>query len=510
MSPSSLRRPMMMTALVTALLAAFATAGCDEIRFREGGGLTQAPVMQTDALRVLVTPRGLESLYRTSSPAGFGLDNEPLWIDDATRRLRFGPLEQDLAIERWAVTPLGEAMIASLVLIKPTIYVPVRVQDNISVQICRFAVTMDAVDIRATINVATTSEGVTLGGASHTEVEISGVKTRPIGPCVPLDGERWTLEESLDDLLLEYVEEGLTHSANAAFRDSPLDTLGLIRRRVELSRVSAFENRRGNILVIGQMAATDPIGLSSRGLEAGLDMAISQRRAGCAPAVGLDAPNVGATAPIPVALLEQFTADVGLAIATPLLERTAQAATSAGFICRGLEDPRPADENREVIPGDSLRLEDIGLAHVPIGPWARLLTSPGSLPRLKTRPDRNDILLSWENLTVDLYAEVYGVLVRIVSITTSVELGLRPRADLPGLIGFDVDTVEVQNVQLSSPWLADAPDDNDRNRWARRLLFLALDGQFSLPLPLDPGTPLRVVGSQVRADDLVLMLRFTP
>lgn len=490
--------------------------GCDEIRFRERDGFTQAPVMQPTALRMQVSWTGLESMYRNSSPQGFSIQGAPLEITEPAREIRLGPLEQHLPIEHWTVMPQVDngdfSASVSMKLSRPRVYVPIRVQTAHAVQICRFEVSFETLSIRANVSIEHTAEGPVLGiGQSPedaAEVVASETNMRTIGPCTSLHDQSWIHPEPLGTLLQNYVETTLLNSAEAAFRASPLDTLGLIRRRVELSRISAFENRRGALLVSGKLADSQGLAFHEQGLDAQLDVALGQQRAGCAPALGLDAAPLHPAGTISAGLLAQFQADVGLAMSVPLLERLAHAATAAGFVCRGLEDPRPADENREVIPTDILRLQDLGLENLEIGPWAQIAIGPGSLPTLQARVDKNDLLLKWPRLTLDLYAEIHGVLVRLVNVQADIEMGLIPRADIPGMIGFEIDAVDVKNIQLESAWMAEQPTQQKALNWTRRLMFIALDGQISLPLPLDPTTQLRVVGTQIREDSLIVLLRF--
>lgn len=497
-------------------LCAMAGGGCDEIRLRERDGFTQTPVPQPSAMRMQVSWSGLESMYRSSSSQGFGVRREATKIQEATREIRVGPVEQYLSIEDWTVMPEVDSgsflASVSMRVSRPKIFVPVRVQTTHSVQICRFEVGFEKLSIRANVGIETTPEGPVMStgpsAQDAAQVNTTGINIRAIGGCTSLEGSGWYQSQPLNTLLQTYVEDAFSESAAAAFHSSPLDTLGLIRRRVELSRVSAFENRRGALLVSGNLATVQGLEFQEQGLAARLDVALGQKRAGCAPSSGLSVSTQEPAGAVNAGQMAQFQADVGLAIATTMLERLAQGATAAGFSCRGLEDPRPADENREVIPADTLRLQDVGLGSLEIGPWARIAIVPGALPELVTRVDKNDLLMSWNNLTLDLYAEVFGVLLRIVRVTADVEMGLIPRADVPGMIGFEIDTVAVNNVQIESAWISETLDEQKSMNWVRRLMFIALDGQLSLPLPLNPGTQLKVVGTQIRAKDLVLFLRF--
>lgn len=489
---------------------ALAIMGCDEARLRDGGELTQTPVVQPASMRALVTAKGLESLYQTATPTGLTVHAEVLAHSASGYDLVVGPLEQTVQVERWGVTTGPGSMNVRAVLQRPSLTLALRIHDGISTQICRFGFTLDNAIIEARVEMISSDEGPVLGVSEEATIEVERVQVRRVGSC-PLElGEPLGEDSNLGELLEDYVLTALLRSAEDAFAASPLDMMGLIRRRVELARVSPFESRRGHILVIGQLSESESSEVSTQGLEVSLDMALSARRAGCAPPVGLDIPDTRAASRVTAASLNQFGADVGFALSVPLLERLAQSMASAGFMCQGFDDGRRDEESREVMDIDSLRLGDIGLGGLSLGPWARLVLGTAELPTVQTRPERNDVQLRLPGFTIELYGEIFGVPVRLAEVKTTVDFGVRPRAGAAGLIGFEIESVQVREVELVSDWLVDYPANSDLLNWTRRLLLMTLRDRLVLPLPIDPGTPLTLVGSQIRSTDVVLLMKFAP
>jgi hypothetical protein len=490
--------------------AALLSAGCEQGRLREGGELSQTPLVQPAAMRGLVTARGLESLYRTATPEGIEVHAEVMKLAHPTLELSLGPIDETLPIERWSVITATPRMNVRATIARPAFAVALRLHDGVSFQICRFGLTLTNTVIDGSVEIRSTDDGPILDIAAPAIVEVDQVQVRVIGSCpLGLDatlGDDSTLRGAIE----AYVFDALIASAERAFAASPLDMMGLIRRRAELARVSPYDNRRGHVLLIGRLSETEPSTISNQGLEVSLDLALSPQRAGCAPPVGLAVPDTRPASSLVATSLNQFGADVGLALSVSAIERLAQSMTLAGFMCQGFDDGKRDEESREAIAVDRLRLEDIGLGGLSLGPWARVVLGATDLPTAEMRPERGDVLLRLPGFTVDLYGELLGVPVRLASTRSTVELGLRPRAAGAGLIGFDVETLQARDVRLSSDWFAAEPASEDGLNWTRRLLLMTLQDRLILPLPIEPGTPLTLVGSQIRSSDVVLMMRFAP
>ena len=85
---------------------------------------------------------------------------------------------------------------------------------------------------------------------------------------------------------------------------------------------------------------------------------------------------------------------------------------------------------------------------------------------------------------------------------------LRPRSGGEGVLRFDISSITVEEAELWD-WLDRATSGPHVRQWSRRLLLLTLEDALALPLPLAPGAPLELVGTQVRADDVVLLTRLS-
>ncbi len=246
--------------------------------------------------------------------------------------------------------------------------------------------------------------------------------------------------------------------------------------------------------------------MSADGFDVDLDMALNSRRAPCAPALVPEAPATLSADEVPPAELERAGADVGITVAGPLVLRLAQASTLAGFACRGLAD-LALDGSGSNLASDDLLLEDVGLGELPIGPWVEPVITPGELPEIEMDPVNGTIELAWDELSVDLYAEMQDVPVRILQVSANVIITLRPVERLDS-IAFAVDSVFVTDSTVQSQWIYEVPFDSDLVRWTRRAMLLVLQDAFSLPIPMDPSAPLHLVDSQVRANDVLLLFEF--
>lgn len=481
--------------------ASSSLTGCDEVSVRDGA-TTQPLVFEAAAMRMLLAPEGIESMYAVARPEGFHLRHaaRALPADDA--ELSIGPLDQLVEVTtRTADTGEGTLGLTTL-LGGVDVALPLRYRRGVEVHICRFRVRSSRIAIDAELALVQRDAEEALEVLQTPQVEAEGLSVESLGGCeVDLDA----LLPDLETELIDYALEGFARSSSEALQTSPLEILGLIQRRVEMSRLSVFTSRRGLLVFDGRLSRDDAHVLSQRGLEASLDLASDARRADCAPPVELTSVESAGAAEVSASELRRYDAALGLALSMGSLQRIAQTATRAGFVCRGLE---PHDETSERIASDDARLLDLGLDHVPVGPWVRTTLSPGTLPRIVTRPSRGDLQVIWERLSFEVYAEVLSVPTRILEIETDVRISLRPRAPSTGVLSFDVEALEVDRATIDSGWLYELPQRDALRRWTRRMLLLILADRLDFPLPIDPTSPLRVVGTDIRDDDLVVYLDF--
>lgn len=500
-----MRRMSPRVAVAAALAGALSLTACDEARVRDGA--SRFAQHEEAAMRVFVTPEGIGNIYDVANPDGFALTGDPETIvaePDATVEL--GPIDQALAVAGRSVEPTLGSLRVTLEFRTPQIYVPVEVRRGFDVRICRFRVSGSLVTATGFVTLVETAQGAQLEVTDEPTVELDGTSVDSLQPCADaLDG--LITPEELASALVDYASASIASSAAAALRTTPLDVLGLIRSNLQISRVSAFDNRRGVLSVEGVAPQrAEALELTPGGLVAQIDAAADAQRARCAPPVALDVHQNRGTMPIDGALVERFGADFALAVSTAWLERLAQSATLAGFACHGLEAAATPDQSA-LIDTDDILLEEVGLDGLPLGPQVRLVVRPGSLPRVATNVASGTLQVTWEDLQIDVYGQLFGAWSRVVSVVSDAHVSLRPQSSV-GAAAFGLEALEVADARVASAFLATPPEAEPTQRWAQRTMLLLLEERLELPLPLYAGNLLRVVNTQVRDHDIVYYLRF--
>jgi hypothetical protein len=483
------------------LLAALSLAGCDDVSFRAGERSAQPPVFQSQTIRSLVSGEGLETLYRVEYTQGALLE----YPSEAAHRwgldMTLGPVSRHVAVESWEITTGADHLEVSIEARDVAVVVPVRIEERVGERICRYSVEADRVVIHSQAALVEVDQVPMIEATGQPSVDWSNPTVSLIGGCAALEDAAAPDLFEVDQLFVDYLTRAFESSGRETIALSPLETLGLIYSPVGLSRVSNFENRRGRLHVGAKVSSQAE--LSEDGFGVALDMALNSERADCAPPLVPEAPAAGSADAVSAADLTSAGADVGLTIAAPLLNRLAQTSTLAGFGCRGLEDIS-LDGSGSNLAIDDLNLDDVGLGELPVGAWAEPVLSPGSLPALEMNPAGSTVELSWDELTLELYADIQGVPVRILQLHAGVAVSLRPVERL-GRVELAVDSVEVTEPSVESQWSYNRPDDTDLASWARRVLLMVLDDAFTLPLPVEPGAPLQLLDSLVRQNDLMLL-----
>ena len=484
-------------------LVALASAGCDDARFREGTRTAKPPVFQTQTMRTRVSEAGLQRLFRVVYPDGVLLDHDGVPKGELDARL--GPVSEQVAVEQWKVDARSDELEVELTARQLSMTVPVRVEERVGMRICSHVVEADQVRVVALASLAGGDDGPSLSVTQPPTVELSNPRVSRLGECPPLDEIDMQSPSAVDDAIIGYLEEAWAVSARQAVELTPLAGFGLVvDTEAAVERLSAFANRRGQLLVASRVSPQADPGLSDDGLSVDLDLSLHAQRASCAPATTASPPADGPAGPVPAAELDQIGAEVGITLGTSLLARLAQTSMLAGFGCRGLETGLiERSDNR--LSTDDLLLEDVGLDQLPVGAWAEPVLAPTQLPRVETSAATGNIELIWDGLLVDLYADIHDVPVRLLRLDSNITLTLRPRESAER-IDLVVESVYVAEASLQSKWVHEQPFDTDLLRWSRRVLLLVLEDAISLPLPLEAGTPLELVASQVRADDLLLLL----
>lgn len=493
-----MRRTLLAVILIT-------TLGCDETRVRTGA--SELATLENDAVRILVSSDGIGRLVEVANAEGFPLtaSSQALALEGGAQGT-LGPLEQNLGVSSRTSTPGTDSVSLTTRLDGSTVFVPVRIQTDAEVRICRWRLDTTRIETTASLVLIDGANGQEFGVESAPVVSLDQPIAAPVDNCADLQD---LLPDDFATVLASYVQSAISSSAAASLPSSPLDILGLLRGNVQLSKRSAFPNRTGTLVVESNISPRpDALDITPDGLSISIDAAAEADRARCAPPTAIEAAVGGGADALDPNDVERLNADFAIAVSRSWLARVAQGATLAGYACRGLEDARQPEINTEVVPTADVLLEEIGLQNVPAGAFSTLTLAPGSLPRLELRPGSGTIGVIWEDLQVEVYSEVFGARTRLARVVADAEFGLGPTAQVVGLAKFELDAIEVSTDRIDSEFLAVEPQQEDVDRWMRRTLLNMLEERFEFPLPFAPAAPVRVISVQVRANDVVAFMRF--
>lgn len=502
--------------------------GCDKARLEVDSSQVQATSFQTQSFRALLSEAGVERLFEDAYPQGIPLQQAAQSSDAFGLEISVGPVDQPFTITEWKILSDADKLDISLKTNQALLTIPMRVRDattgSPATRICRYTVSADQVVITTeatlgTVESAGAGELPILSTTATPQVVLSGSLVEPVGNCPPIEALEADEISDIHQSILAYLEQSFAASASAALALSPVESLGLLHTPAAVGSVSNFVNRRGELWLNGRMNAAGIAGakLSGDGMLMDMDIALNSERAGCAPALVAQAP--GSATAGPLSQSDLAGADAALAIATPLLARMAQASVSAGFACRGLEntalEPDSSADGLEFSTED-LNLAEVGLDNLQLGSEISALLIAGALPTISTDPANAALNVIWDDLSVDLYAEVQGVRVRILELGASLEMSLQVQAQgtssTQSQVRFSLDALTISDVSIESQWaqtdLSGADEDPDRRRWARRAWLLILKDFFYFPLPLMPDSSLRLAQAQVRSEDLLLLFDF--
>lgn len=496
--------------LAAALLAA-STAGCEQGEFSPGLRASQAPLVQGTAARARVTPEALESLYRLRWRGGVPLQADP--VRDATpdAARSWGPLDARLFPSRWQVLRERDGLSLVAEFDRLEVVVPLRLIEGVSTRICRVRVHAEAAELRVALS-GGAAEPAPLQEPSAGLVAASTGAWSWTSPTAALIGDCPALERAPEaqqaafDQAMDYLQGALEEMGRAMASLDPGHELGLLDEPFELSHVTPFDNRRGRMAVFSQaIPSSSRVGTS--GWSTSLNTEVDSLRAGCVPPVEVELPEPRSPAPIALATLNAAGADVGYALSARTLAALIQHSVRAGFACEGLEAGARVEDSSDAFASADLALDRIGLGSLPIGDRTLAALSPGAIPSVQLRPDTGVIALTWSDLGIDLYTTFRGVPVRVLQVTTSFDVTLQPAQPRQGSLDFQVSSIEVRSTRLESTW---APPDwvleDDARPWTRRLLLILLEDRVSLPSPLEPGSPLEIVASQIREVDVLFLL----
>ncbi|MEM1349075.1 MAG: hypothetical protein AAGI01_11000 [Myxococcota bacterium] len=494
------------------LLMACACVGCEAAGVRADNRGQQFPAQQR-AARAIVPARGLAKLYeRALQEQGWVIRADALEVDVAGRLVRLGPMEQSVGAGTLEALPGDGVLELSLVLedaSAPRLFVPLRLGSADSARICRVQAQASRVEVRGRVELDAEGQG-RLESPEPAQVELDNAAVFPVGNCAALEEDE-ALATALDEEVVRYMEAAMRQAAQELLEREVVSELGLVLGNQELTRISNFDNRRGQVRITGEVNSSGAA-LRAGGLELALEYTLlAQPAAACAPRQDPTAPAQASDAPVDPAALEEARVDLALVVSEPLVERIAQMMTLGGFACRGLESLGAFGASAPSVQTSDLLFERIGVDDVLFGQRAFTLLSPGALPTVEMRPDFASMQVRWPELTVEVYAEVHGALTRAASVTADVRMTLPLRVGERG-IEWSIASLDVSQVTLDVPWAQAEPTPEVAAPWATRVIRFALEGvsgpSNALPLPIDPSTPLRLIELLVRDEDIVLSFRF--
>lgn len=493
----------MRRALKVALIAAITTIGCERGALEINRDITQ-PTLATSAARVVISAQGLAQLTRLTAAQQLALESgaAPITLDGEPFA-QLGPLDQAIPIVTLTAQPEAGLLRTIVGLGQPTILIPLRLGSGADTRICRWrvALTSAALELRTVVETP-------VGGAPATRlvpqqaanVSWASAQLGELGGC----GLSSAAQAQLQTALTDYTRAAIAQAAAQAATLSPAAALGLPDGTLEVTHLTQFDNRRGQ-LVVGVKPSADALRLASDGLSMALDVGSLARPAACAPPNEAETRTPNEAGQPAEQELRLRRADAAIVIALPALERLIQSLLRAGFGCQGLEDmaaPQLAETN--VISRRDARLADVGIVADLVGDQLAAVINLGDAARLQFLPGDNAVTVQLRKLSLDLHGEVAGVTTLIATLQADVTLRLVPGVRGGAGVILAVDDVIVGSPVLTSEWRGESPSGEALTTWARRLLLLLLDEEIVLPAPLLPTTPLSIIGAQVRTQDLIL------
>lgn len=499
--------------LVTLLLsAASLNVGCEQGRARE----IERPALETSAraVRVNVPSGGLKQLIGRRLEAGQRLALKLAAQPSAqSPEQTIGPIEQTIRIsqitigEASALAPQtrqvrlsGEDLL---------VVVPMRIPSaSGGVELCRWQLLATKGVIEAQWVIGATPGQLDVGGTTQATLTLPRIDT--LGRCQALEGVDMATRAALEDELARYVRRALEEALVQALKLDVVAALGLLSGGLELTRLSNFANRRGQLILASEPTPAGALSFDGQGLKLDLDWGAQLTLpAECSPPIELPALSLPA---MPALRLDQ-SVEVAIGLPVALLERLLHIALRAGFVCQGLQAVGLTPDGS--LPLRDVLLEELGLPTTRLGPQVHISYSAGELPSLSADPSDGTIVVQWPGLTVELYGSLDGALVRLIELRADARFRARPGRSANGQLAFKVETMQVSELTLSSDWLEQPPDAAKLDLWARRFMLIALgagaggESILEVPLPLRPGEPgLELERAKIVDEALVLELGF--
>jgi hypothetical protein len=491
-----------------ASLCAVALA-CDDGSLQIDAAAQPTVALAPEAARVLISAQGLAQLTRRAADQQLHLQSAAQAITlSGQGTAQLGPLDQPLPIVSLTAQPEAGRVRTIIGLGQPAISVPLRLGSGADTRICRWrvALTSAALEVRSIVGDGGQTPATSLTAELPAQVSWASAQIAAQGAC-PLSAEA---SAQLQGALTDYTRAAIIEAAGQTAQLAPVEALGLPAGTLALTHISAFDNRRGQ-LVMGVSPGQTPLTLASDGLTLALDVGSLTKPASCAPQETTPSPAASPAASPDEQELRQRRADAALVLSLPALERLARGLMRAGFGCRGLEDmAAPQLATTGVLSLRDARLGDVGVITELLGDQLAAVISLDDVPRITLAPEDNLLLVQLKRLSIDLHGEVAGVTTLVATLSADVTLRLRPGGRGERTLVLSVDNAVVDSPSLASEWRGASPTGEQLTTWARRLILLLLDEEIVVPAPLLPTSPLNLIGAQVRAQDLVLYGRLAP
>lgn len=496
------------------------SVGCDQARARE----IERPALETSsrAVRVNVRSSGLERLIArrlvTGQRLALSLASEP---SSQSPEQSIGPIEQTIRVNQITIsdgddqapTQTRQVRLSSEDLL---VVVPMRVPSaSGGVELCRWQLlaTKSALEAQWVISASPGELGVS--GAAQATLTQPRIDT--LGRCQALEGLDVSARTALEEELARYVRRALEEALTRTLEFNVVEAMGLLSGGLELTRLSNFANRRGQLVLASEPTPTGALSFDAQGLKLDLDWGAQLTLpAECSPPIELPA----ITLPIMPELRLDQSVEVAIGLPVALLERLLHIALRAGFVCQGLQSVGLAQDGS--LPLQDVLLEELGLPTTRLGPQVHISYSAGELPSLSADPTDGTILVQWPGLTVELYGQLDGALVRLLDLRTDARFRARPGGSANGQLEFKVETMQVSELTLHSDWLEQPPAQAQLDLWARRFMLITLGSRsgasagaesiLEVPLPLEPSTDgepaLKLERAKIVDQALVLELSF--
>lgn len=520
--------PRLTLLVAAAVLVLSSTTGCDdEISVDIEPSVSDETALQPDAIRALVSPDALSRIYQNRSPGGLNVSEDVQSEDLPTSIVSVGPFSKVLPIDEWAISTDESVWSVDIDIDNPTLTIPVRIRDNAGVRICRFRADAQLLQIDASIEVYKSDQSAGTGDEPTApelgelvtsippQLTIDGLSFQAIEPCSALEDGSGSPTGEVADILESHLTDAIDGSVRDLLEISPVDSLGLLEGTATIRRTSRFSSRRGEVRFNARPTGTSTspssdlgVILDPEGLRLDMESGLTSLRAPCFPPDPLPSPGSQPAGDLTPADLSDDETDVAAAFSTSLIQRLVQAGAVGGFYCLGLDQQRTGAERAiSRLTASDVQLEDIGLGHLAVSGSVEPVISAGAFPTVTFVPETDSVEAVWSDLTIDLYGRIDGTRVRLLEVTISSELGLRPRIPASGAgrsIPFRLESLTITGVEFESSWRSNSTPPPELKRWSRRLANLILEDAFVLPLPLAPSRSIELTSVAVRPNDLFL------